>query len=80
MNDMSLPLCSALFQASVFLEAAYCIGTQERQIGEICAQAATAVDELERENEQLKRATVTKDESPMHLVDQELRDSAILGR
>ena len=43
-DAMSLPLCSALFQASVFLEAAYSIGAQERQIADICAQAATALE------------------------------------
>ena len=42
-----ITLASALFQASVFLEAAHPAGSQERQIAAICWQAFEALEALE---------------------------------
>jgi hypothetical protein len=52
-SEETIPLSSALFQASCFLEAAYSVGSVERQICDICAQAAEAIEELEAANERL---------------------------
>jgi hypothetical protein len=71
----TMPLDSALFQASVFLSSAYPLGSQEHQIADICGQAAMALEELEQENEPLKQAVASSDDNPMSSVDVVPRDS-----
>lgn len=46
-RDVTITLCSALFQASVLLEFAYPIGSNERAIADLCRQASAAIEELE---------------------------------
>ena len=65
----AITLCSALFQASILLESAYPIGSEERAIADMCEQASMAIEELERHNFELNKHLETIGNHSTDLVD-----------
>jgi len=75
-NDEEITLCSALFQAAVLLEAIFPVGSCERTIAVICAQAAIALEESAREIFELKSRLEANENYPRGSADQATADQS----